>query len=119
MILLNNNYYNILKNELQLSDLEIKIFLLIINEGMRTLDQISLNLFLDKLECKKIIEKLMNKKMIIEYSDNLFETFHPKFAIINRYKNMCITKKITFQKNVMIDNLASALEKSFDAARTK
>lgn len=119
MRFLNNKYYNILKTELRLSDLEVEVFLLIINKGMMNLEQISLNLDLDKSRCKKIIESLIIKNMIIEYSNNLFETFHPRFAIINRYKRLCIENKIILQKNLIIDNLAIALEKLFDAARTK
>lgn len=119
MSLLNNKYYNIFKTELQLSDLEIKVFLLIISKGMISLEELSSNLDLDKSQCKKIIESLIVKNMIIEYSTNLFETFHPRFAIINRYKRLCIENKIAFQKNLIIDNLAIALEKLFDAARTK
>ena len=115
----NIKYYNILKKELQLSDLEIEIFLLIIKKGMMNLEQLSVNLGLNKSQCKKIIESLITKNMIIEYSTNLFETFHPRFAIINRYKRLCIEKRIAFQKNLLIDNLAIALEKPFDAGRTK
>jgi len=117
--LLNNKYYNLFKKELQLSDREIEIFLLIINKGMMNLEQISFNLVLDKSQCKKIIESLITKNMIIEYSTNLFETFHPRFAIINRYKRLCLENKIELQKNFLIDNLAIVLEKPFDAARTK
>jgi len=117
--LLNNKYYNLFKKELQLSDREIEIFLLIINKGMMNLEQISFNLVLDKSQCKKIIESLITKNMIIEYSTNLFETFHPRFAIINRYKRLCLENKIELQKNLLIDNLAIVLEKPFDAARTK
>ena len=119
MSLLNNKYYNIFKTELQLSDLEIKVFLLIISKGMMSLEQLSSNLDLDKSQCKKIIESLIIKNMIIEYSTNLFETFHPRFAIINRYKRLCIENKNALQKNLIIDNLAIALEKLFDDARTK
>jgi hypothetical protein len=57
--------------------------------------------------------------MIIEYSVNLYETFHPRFAIINRYKKICLENNIVFKKNLLIDNLAIVLEKPFDAARTK
>lgn len=119
MSFLNDKYYNIFKRELQLSGLEIKVFLLIISKGMMSLEQLSSNLDLDKSRCKKIIESLIMKNMIIEYSTNLFETFHPRFAIINRYKRLCIENKIALQKNLIIDNLAISLEKPFDAARTK
>jgi predicted transcriptional regulator len=118
-MILNDKYYNVLKNELQLSDLEIKIFLLIISRGRLELQHISLELNLDSLTCQEIIKSLIEKNMVIEYSSNLFETFHPRFAIINRYKRMCLEKDIPWKKNSIIDNLAIMLEQPFDAARTK
>jgi len=116
---LNDKYYNVFKNELQLSDLEIKIFLLIISRGRLELQHISLELNLNSMTCQQIIESLIEKNMVIEYSSNLFETFHPRFAIINRYKRMCLQKDIPWKKNSIIDNLAIMLEQPFDAARTK
>ena len=118
-MILNDKYYNVFKNELQLSDLEIKIFLLIISRGRLKLQNISFELNLDKSNCQEIIESLINKNMVIEYSSNLFETFHPRFAIINRYKRLCLEKDIPWKKNSVIDNLAIMLEQPFDAARTK
>jgi predicted transcriptional regulator len=118
-MILNDKYYNVFKNELQFSDLEIKIFLLIISKGRMELQTISLELNLDRSNCQEIIESLINKNMVIEYSSNLFETFHPRFAIINRYKRLCLEKDIPWKKNSVIDNLAIMLEQPFDAARTK
>jgi predicted transcriptional regulator len=119
MRLLSNKYYNIFETELQLEKLEIEVFLLILNKGMIKIEQISIDLSLDKLDCIKIIESLIKKGMVIEYSKNLFEIFHPRFAIINRYKRLCLSNNIKFQKNSLIDSLAIALEKPYDAARTK
>jgi predicted transcriptional regulator len=116
---INNQHYNIFKTELKLSNLEIELFLLLVRKGKMTLEQISSGLNLDKQTSYEIINSLIKKNMIIEYSVNLFETFHPRFAIINRYKTLCINNNIVFKKNILIDNLAIALEKSFDAARTK
>jgi len=86
---------------------------------MLKIDQISIELNLDKSHCREIIESLINKNMIIEFSKNLFESFHPRFAIINRYKRLCLEKDVPWRKNVMIDNLAIILEQPFEAARTK
>jgi predicted transcriptional regulator len=83
------------------------------------LQHISLELNLDRSNCQEIIESLINKNMVIEYSSNVFETFHPRFAIINRYKRLCLEKDIPWKKNSVIDNLAVMLEQPFDAARTK
>ena len=118
-MILNDKYYNVFKNQLQLSDLEIEIFLLIIYKGKMELQHISLELNLERSNCQEIIESLVNKNMVIEYSRNVFETFHPKFAIINRYKRLCLEKDIPWKKNSVIDNLAIILEQPFDAARTK
>ncbi|HEU4482960.1 MAG TPA: helix-turn-helix domain-containing protein [Nitrososphaeraceae archaeon] len=119
MLFLNANYHNIFITDLQLSNLETKIFLLIISQGMLKIDQISIELNLDKSQCTEIIDSLINKNMIIEYSKNLFESFHPRFAIINRYKRLCLEKNMPWKKNSLIDNLAIILEQPFEAARTK
>ena len=116
---LNANHYNIFTKDLQLSNVETQIFLLIITQGMLKIDQISIELNLDKSHCREIIESLINKNMIIEFSKNLFESFHPRFAIINRYKRLCLEKDVPWRKNAMIDNLAIILEQPFEAARTK
>ena len=116
---LNANHYNIFTKDLQLSNVETQIFLLIISQGMLKIDQISIELNLDKSHCRDIIESLINKNMIIEFSKNLFESFHPRFAIINRYKRLCLEKDMPWRKNAMIDNLAIILEQPFEAARTK
>ncbi|MDW3604800.1 MAG: helix-turn-helix domain-containing protein [Nitrososphaeraceae archaeon] len=113
------NHYNIFTKDLQLSNVETQIFLLIISQGMLKIDQISIELNLDKSHCREIIESLINKNMIIEFSKNLFESFHPRFAIINRYKRLCLEKDVPWRKNTMIDNLAIILEQPFEAARTK
>ena len=119
MLFLNANYHNIFITDLQLSNLETKIFLLIISQGMLKIDQISIELNLDKSQCTEFIDSLINKNMIIEYSKNLFESFHPRFAIINRYKRLCLEKNMPWKKNSLIDNLAIILEQPFEAARTK
>ncbi|MDW3625707.1 MAG: helix-turn-helix domain-containing protein [Nitrososphaeraceae archaeon] len=116
---LNANHYNIFTKDLQLSNVETQIFLLIISQGMLKIEQISIELNLDKSHCREIIESLINKNMIIEFSKNLFESFHPRFAIINRYKRLCLEKDVPWRKNAMIDNLAIILEQPFEAARTK
>jgi predicted transcriptional regulator len=118
-LFLNANHYNIFTKDLQLSNVETQIFLLIISQGMLKIEQISIELNLDKSHCREIIESLINKNMVIEFSKNLFESFHPRFAIINRYKRLCLEKDVPWRKNTMIDNLAIILEQPFEAARTK
>lgn len=86
---------------------------------MLEIEQISRELNLDNSHCREIVESLINKNMIIQFSKNLFESFHPRFAIINRYKRLCLEKDVPWRKNTMIDNLAIILEQPFEAARTK
>ena len=61
MLFLNANYHNIFITDLQLSNLETKIFLLIISQGMLKIDQISIELNLDKSQCTEIIDSLIKK----------------------------------------------------------
>ena len=51
-MILNDKYYNVFKNQLQLSDLEIEIFLLIIYKGKMELQHISLELNLERSNCQ-------------------------------------------------------------------
>ena len=115
----NNNSFETFKSELELSDNDIEVFLLIVYNGMMTIDQISYNTNLSLHETKVTLDSLLSKNMILEYSKNLYESFHPKFAIINRYKNLCIERNMQFKKNMRIDNLGTVLTKPYDAARTK
>ena len=105
--------------ELDLSVLESKIFLMIVFNGKLSLDYVSTRLGLDHSTCLKNIYSLIELNMVLEYSKDLYECFHPKFAIINRYKHLCRIKNIEFKKNVVIDNIGTILEKPFNDARTK
>ncbi|MBA3749910.1 MAG: hypothetical protein H0X03_03285 [Nitrosopumilus sp.] len=55
--------------------------------------------------------KLEQKGMIIEIKKNEFQVLHPRFAIVNRYRRLCVEKNIQFKKNIKIDNLGIMLEK--------
>jgi len=48
-----------------------------------------------------------------------YQTFHPKFSIVNAYRLQCQRTGIAFKKNVQIDNLATSLERLYESARTK
>jgi len=48
-----------------------------------------------------------------------YQSFHPKFSIVNAYRLHCQRTGIEFKKNTHIDKLASVLEKVHDSARTK
>ncbi|MDX1372119.1 MAG: hypothetical protein R3321_06595 [Nitrososphaeraceae archaeon] len=108
-----------LKENLELTDQEIAIFLLIIFEGKKTLKEISSNLSYPLDNTKTIILSLITKGILLEYSDNLYESFHPRFVVINRYKRLCYEKKIELKRNQIIDNLGLILERHYDNVRTK
>ncbi|MGD1835352.1 MAG: hypothetical protein ACPKQO_06485 [Nitrososphaeraceae archaeon] len=110
---------NLLASELELSDAESIIFFSIIKNGKMSSEQISHISHLPIKLVKYTIDSLISKGMILNYSNNLYETFHPRFAIINRYKRLCKEKNLKFSKNLKIDNLSAVLEKPFDVARTK
>ena len=75
---------NLLKQYLELSDEETKIFLYIVIEGMKSIKEISDHNGIPINACKKIIVSLISKNMLLEYSQDLYEVFHPRFAVINR-----------------------------------
>ena len=108
-----------LKKELELTDEEVNLFLEIVKTGMKSVDEISCIINSSHERAHKIILSLVEKKILLEYKPNYFESFHPKFAIINRYKNICEQKGFKFQKNLQIDNIATLLEPLYDDARTK
>lgn len=108
-----------IKVNLELTDQETAIFLLIIFEGKKTLKEISSNFNYPLDYSKKIILSLINKGILLEYSDNLYESFHPRFVVINRYKRLCYEKKIELKRNQIIDNLGLILERHYDTVRTK
>ena len=110
---------DLLTSELDLSCSESLIFFSIIKNGKLSSEHISEISQLPLIHVKKIINSLITKGMILTYSNNLYETFHPRFAVINRYRRLCKEKDIKFSKNLKIDNLSTILEKPFDVARTK
>ncbi len=109
---------NLLISELDLSSLESKIFLLIVFNGKMSVEEISNRLGLDTSKSLENITSLIQLNMIIQYSQNLYECFHPKFAVVNRYRRLCNLKNIVFKKNLVIDNIGTILEKPFNDART-
>jgi hypothetical protein len=44
---------------------------------------------------------------------------HPRFTAVNMYRKMCSREHIEFKKNLIVDNIGVALERSYDDARTR
>lgn len=105
-------------SKINLSDIEAQIFLFLIHNGKTPLANVSVALNLSPEKTVDLLHSLIEKGLILELSGQ-YQTFHPKFSIINAYRLFCQRKDIEFKKNIQIDNLASSLERIYDTARTK
>ena len=116
------DYSQIEKNlisEIKLSDIQAKIFLLVVIKGKMSGKQIAEKLkipFNDALDNSK---NLMELGAFIDMPNDEFEAMHPRFTAVNMYRKMCEREKIEFKKNLMVDNIGLVLEKPYDDARTK
>jgi hypothetical protein len=98
--------------------MEAQIFLYLITNGKTPLTKISVALNLTLEKTADLLSSLIEKGLLLELSGE-YQTFHPKFSIINAYRLQCQRTGITFKKNVQIDNLATSLERLHESARTK
>jgi hypothetical protein len=98
--------------------MEAQIFLYLITNGKTPLTKISIDLNLTLEKTTDLLSSLIEKGLLLELSGE-YQTFHPKFSIINAYRLQCQRKGIAFKKNVQIDNLATSLERLHESARTK
>lgn len=98
--------------------MEAQIFLYLITNGKTPLTKISIDLNLTLEKTADFLNSLIEKGLLMELSGE-YQTFHPKFSIINAYRLQCQRKGIAFKKNVQIDNLATSLERLHESARTK
>ena len=105
-------------SKINLSDIEAQIFLYLITNGKTPLTKISISLNLSLEKTADLLNSLIEKGLLLELSGE-YQTFHPKFSIINAYRLQCQKTGIVFKKNVQIDNLATSLERLHESARTK
>lgn len=112
------NIKEALISKINLTDKEAHIFLFLIINGESTAASISAALKLTLEESEQILCDLLEKGLILELSGK-YQTFHPKFSIINAYRRHCQKVGIEFKKNLQIDSLASSLERIQESARTK
>lgn len=101
----------LLRRELAMEELEVEVFLALLKGQNATSSEIMEQLNLTNEEFIKIAKDLESKGMIIELHMNEFRALHPRFAIVNRYRKMCVSNKIEFKKNPRIDQLAVQVEK--------
>jgi predicted transcriptional regulator len=103
---------------INLSEIEAHCFLFLILNGKTPLDKISTALNLPLEMTSETLNGLVEKGLILELTGE-YQSFHPKFSIVNAYRLHCQRTGIEFKKNTHIDKLASVLEKVHDSARTK
>jgi hypothetical protein len=98
--------------------MEAQIFLFLVINGKTPLSKVSDVVKLDLDRTVELLNNLIEKGLLMELSGE-YQTFHPKFSIINAYRLHCQKIGIEFKKNIQIDNLASSLERIHESARTK
>ncbi len=116
------DYSQIEKNlisEIKLTDIQAKIFLLVVTKGKMSAKQISEKLQISHDEALNDSKNLMGLGAFIDMPNNEFESMHPRFTAVNMYRKMCEREKIEFKKNITVDNIGVVLEKPYDDARTK
>ena len=116
------DYSQIEKNlisEIKLTDIQAKIFLLVVTKGKMSAKQISEKLQISHDEALDDSKNLMGLGAFIDMPNNEFESMHPRFTAVNMYRKMCEREKIEFKKNITVDNIGVVLEKPYDDARTK
>jgi hypothetical protein len=102
---------SLLSEELQMSNSEIEIFLMLIKEEKCSAERL---VFLTNNSLKEIVDiskELEKKGMVIEVNTGVFRSLHPRFAVVNRYRKVCEIRNLPFKKNLKIDNLAIMVEK--------
>jgi len=106
-------------SEIKLTDIQAKIFLLIVTQGKMSAEQISENLEISLKNALDNSKSLIELGAFIDMPNKKFESMHPRFTAVNMYRKMCEREKIQFKKNLAVDNIGVVLEKPYDDARTK
>jgi predicted transcriptional regulator len=105
--------------ELKLSSLQAKVFVLVVNKGKMSAKNISQHLGISESEALDAAKSLVEFGGFIDITKTEFESTHPRFAVVNMYRRMCLRENIPFKKNLLVDNMSIVLEKPYDDARTK
>jgi hypothetical protein len=108
-----------LVSEIKLTDIQAKIFLLVVTKGKMSIKQIAENLKIPLNNALDNSKNLMDLGAFIDMPNDEFEAMHPRFTAVNMYRKMCEREKIEFKKNLVVDNIGVFLEKPYDDARTK
>lgn len=105
--------------ELDLSENEAIIFLYITERGKSTIRTISTDLHIDEQGVISSIRTLVDNGMLFNITSSEYETFHPRFSIVNAHRIRCESLGLPFKKSIKIDILGAMLEGRYDDGRTK
>ncbi|MDE1763014.1 MAG: hypothetical protein KGH88_02075 [Thaumarchaeota archaeon] len=105
--------------ELRLSPLQAKVFVFVVKNGKKSVENIARGLGISDLQASEVTKNLVDLGGFIDITKTEFESMHPRFAVVNMYRRMCLRENIPFKKNLLVDNISIVLEKPYDDARTK
>jgi sugar-specific transcriptional regulator TrmB len=115
-----SNMEQVIVSELKISEDEAKVFIVIVKKGKMNPAKISSALgWNDEQRAFAAAKSLVNRGMVIEITKTEFESLHPRFAITNRYRRRCEEERMSFKRNLKIDNIGIVLERPYEDARTK
>ena len=75
-------------SEIKLTDIQAKIFLLIVTRGKMSAKQISENLKISSSDASDNSKNLMDLGAFIDMPNDEFEAMHPRFTAVNMYRKM-------------------------------
>lgn len=108
-----------LVSELRLSPMQAKVFVLVVKEGKKSAKDVAQSLSISDSQASEVTKSLVELGGFIDITKTEFESMHPRFAVVNMYRRMCLRENIPFKKNLLVDNISIVLEKPYDDARTK
>ncbi len=108
-----------LVSELKLSSLQAKVFVFVVKNGKQSAENIAQNLGMSISDASEVAKSLVDVGGFIDITKTEFESMHPRFAVVNMYRRMCMRENIPFKKNLLVDNISIVLEQPYDDARTK
>jgi|SRR6185312_7485156 len=105
--------------ELDLTENDAFIFLYIVERGKSTIRRMSTDLNIDEESVVSSLRTLRDHGMLFNMTSSEYETFHPRFSIVNGHRFKCDMLGVPFKKNIKIDLLGAMLEARYEDARTK
>ena len=105
--------------ELDLTENDAFIFLYIVERGKSTIRRMSTDLNIDEESVVSSLRTLRDHGMLFNMTSSEYETFHPRFSIVNGHRFKCDMLGVPFKKNIKVDLLGAMLEARYEDARTK